>query len=126
MPLEIVQTSDPKIVEAHLTGKLVKEDYLRFVPAMEALIKEHGKLRLFVEMHDFRGWTGGAVWEDVKFDMKHFTDIERIAMVGETQWQHNMAVFCKPFTSAKVRYFDHSQLEEARRWVGEGVGVLTA
>jgi hypothetical protein len=28
-----------------------------------------------------------------------------------------MAVFCKPFTTAKVRYFDSAKLAEAREWV---------
>lgn len=119
MPLEIIQIGESNLVETHLTGKLAKEDYAHFVPTIEALIQQHGKLRLLVEMHDFHGWTGAAVWEDVKFDMKHFTDIERIAMVGETKWQHGMAIFCKPFTSAEVQYFDHLQMDEARRWVAE-------
>jgi len=34
------------------------------------------------------------------------SDIERIAMVGETKRQHGMSLFCKPFTAAKIRYFD--------------------
>jgi len=28
-----------------------------------------------------------------------------------------MAVFCRPFTSAKVRYFDRSAIDEARTWI---------
>jgi hypothetical protein len=30
-----------------------------------------------------------------------------------------MATFCKPFTTAKIKYFDHSQLDEARAWLAE-------
>jgi hypothetical protein len=60
-----------------------------------------------------------ALWEDIKFDVKHFSDIERIAMVGERKWQKGMATFCKPFTTAKVRYFERSDLEAAREWIGE-------
>ena len=44
-------------------------------------------------------------------------DIERIAMVGETAWQHWMATFCKPFTTAKVRYFDRTETPTAREWL---------
>lgn len=120
MPVEFVQTGNPKVVEAHLTGKLVKEDYAHLVPAIEALLKERGKINMLVEMHDFHGWSGGAFWEDLKFDMKHFSDLERVAMVGETKWQQGMAVFCKPFTAAKVRYFDHAHMDEARQWLADG------
>ena len=38
-------------------------------------------------------------------------------MVGEKAWQHGMSVFCKPFTKAKIRYFDLSQAAEAESWI---------
>ena len=81
---------------------------------MERLVKEHGRIRILVEMRDFHGWTAGALWQDIKFDAKHFKDIDRVAMVGETKWQHGMAVFCKPFTTASIRYFDHAAIDQAR------------
>jgi hypothetical protein len=28
-----------------------------------------------------------------------------------------MAVFCKPFTTAEVKYFGHDQLADARQWI---------
>jgi hypothetical protein len=40
-------------------------------------------------------------------------------MVGEKRWQHGMARFCKPFTTATIRYFDHSHADEARKWLGD-------
>jgi SpoIIAA-like len=106
-----------KLLEIQLTGKLAKEDYGHFVPVVERLVKEHGKIRLLVEMHDFHGWSAGALWEDIKFDAKHFRDIERIAIVGEKKWQHGMAAFCKPFTTAAIRYFDRAAIAQAREWL---------
>ena len=106
-----------KVLEIGLTGKLIEEDYQHFVPVVERLVHERGKVRLLVEMHDFHGWTAGALWQDIKFDATHFRAIERIAMVGETKWQHGMTVFCKPFTAAQVRYFDRSAIDQARAWL---------
>jgi hypothetical protein len=105
------------VLEIHASGKLTKEFYEQFVPAVEAQIKESGKLRILFVMKDFHGWTAGAMWEDIKFDVKHWSDIERLAIVGESKWQEGMAVFCRPFTKAKVKYFEHAQLEDARTWV---------
>lgn len=116
--LTLQEMNEGKLLEIHVTGKLAKQDYEHFVPTVEKLVKEHGKIRLLVDMHDFHGWTAGALWQDVKFDMRHFNHIERIAMVGEKKWQRGMSVFCKPFTAAKIRYFDHSSIEEARTWLG--------
>jgi hypothetical protein len=32
---------------------------------------------------NFKGWTLSAVWADLKFDITHYSDIERLAVVGE-------------------------------------------
>ncbi len=116
-PVALKETNGGKVLEVQLTGKLTTEAYEQFAPVVERLVKEHGKIRMLVEMHDFHGWTAGGLWEDIKFDAKHFRDIERVAMVGETKWQRGMALFCKPFTSAKIRYFERSQLAEANAWL---------
>lgn len=113
----LTEINGGRVVEVQLTGKLAKEDYEQFIPAVERLVKQHGKIRMLVEMHDFHGWTAGALWQDIKFDAKHFKDIERIAMVGETKWQHGMALLCKPFTAAEIRYFDAAALDPARAWL---------
>jgi hypothetical protein len=115
--LEFVSTG--KLLHVKVTGKLTKESYEIFTPAVDQQIQEHGKIRILFEMHDFHGWSVGAMWEDMKLDLKHWKDIERLAIVGESKWQKGMAVFCKPFTAAKIQYFDHSQLGEAQTWLAE-------
>ena len=115
--LRLEKNADHKIVIVSASGRLLKEDYEHFVPEVERLIKEMGKLRLLFEMRDFHGWDAGALWEDIKFDLKHFADVERLAMVGEKKWEEWMAKFCRPFTTAEIRYFDQSQAEEARSWI---------
>jgi hypothetical protein len=106
-----------RVLEVRVTGKLTKEAYQKFVPAVDAQIKEYGKLRILFLMQDFHGWTAGAMWEDLKFDLKHWKDIERLAIVGDKKWENGMAAFCKPFTKATIRYFDAAQIEEARQWL---------
>ena len=68
-------------------------------------------------MVDFHGWKRAALWDDIKFDVKHFSDIEHPALVGDRKWEKGMSVFCRPFTAAKIRYLDHTAIAEARTWV---------
>jgi hypothetical protein len=117
MSVDLHEEAGGKVLVVNLSGKLSKDDYAHFVPEVERLIKEKGKLRLLVRMHDFHGWTFGGLWEDIKFDFQHFADIERLALVGDRQWEAHMATFCKPFTRAKIRYFDEAQADEARAWI---------
>ena len=106
-----------KLMHVKVTGKLTKESYEVFAPVVDEQIQEHGKVRILFETHEFHGWSAGALWEDLKFDFKHWKDIERLAIVGESKWEAGMAVFCKPFTTAKIKYFDHSKLDEAKSWI---------
>lgn len=124
MSVEFHESLSGKMLVVKLSGKLDKDDYAKFVPHVEKLIQQHGKIRMLVELHDFHGWTAGGLWEDIKFDIRHFNDIERLAIIGEKRWEHGMAVFCKPFTTAEIRYFDVSEEGEARHWVGQDVEVL--
>jgi hypothetical protein len=124
MPVQFHEQADGKLLVVRISGKLTKEDYEHWVPELERLVRQHGKVRLLVQMHDFHGWTMGALWEDIKFDWKHFGDIERLALVGDRKWEAGMAVFCKPFTRAKIQYFDQSQFDEAVNWINEGIAHL--
>jgi hypothetical protein len=113
----ITELSGGRVLEVAVSGKLTPSDYEQFVPAFERLVKQHAKIRVLFEMKDFRGWEMAALWDDIKFDLKHFADIERLAMVGDKQWERGMAAFCRPFTSATVRYFNRGSIDEARRWL---------
>jgi len=77
-------------------------------------------------MREFHGWSLAALWEDIKFDLKHFKDIERLAMVGERKWEKWMATFCRPFTSSEIRYFDQSEADQAQQWICEGLSAAAS
>jgi hypothetical protein len=83
MPIQLDEENGGKIFVVHVSGKLAKADYEHFVPEFERIVRQHGKLQLLFDMTGFHGWEAGALWEDIKFDMKHFADIERLAMIGE-------------------------------------------
>jgi hypothetical protein len=117
MAAQLTESDSGNILEVMVSGKLTHDDYQHFVPAFERLVKQHGRIRVLFEMTDFHGWEAGALWDDLKFDAKHFSDIDRLAMVGDKRWEKGMAAFCRPFTTAKVRYFEHSQIADARQWL---------
>lgn len=121
MAIKLNETAGGKVLEVRATGKLDHADYLLFGPEFERRISEHGKIRVMFEMIDFHGWEPAAVWDDIKLDLKHFRHIERVAMVGDKKWERGMAAFCKPFTTAKVRYFDMRDADKARQWIEEGL-----
>lgn len=119
--IEPIRTGTPKLVGFRLGGTLNDADYKAFVPALEAAIAAAGPIRLLARFEDFHGWDLHAAWDDFRFGVQHYADIERVALVGDRAWEHWMARLCRPFTLAQVRYFDAGQLEAAWSWLREGL-----
>lgn len=117
--IEKLPTSSDKVLGFKLSGKLHDEDYNHFVPAIDEAVARQGKVRLLAQFHDFHGWDLKALWDDIKFSTTHCTQIERIAIVGEKSWEKWMAAVCKPFTMAKIKYFDAAQVDQAWAWLAE-------
>jgi SpoIIAA-like len=115
---QLPQSSD-KILGFKISGKLHDEDYKHFVPVIDAAVAKSGKIRMLAQFVDFHGWDLHALWDDIKFATKHCLDIERVALVGERKWEEWMAKVCKPFTMAKIRYFDAAQVDSAWAWLQE-------
>jgi hypothetical protein len=115
------ETEGGKVLNIRAVGKLIREDYEALIPRLEQLVQTLGIVRILFEMKDFQGWNAGAVWQDIRFDVRHFSGIERIALVGDRKWEKGMSIFCEPFTTAKVKYFDVNEVDKAKKWVKEGI-----
>lgn len=102
-----------------LSGKLHDADYKTFVPLIDAEIAKEGKANVLAQFHDFQGWDLAALWDDIQFSTTHCTKIKKIALVGEKSWEKWMAKVCKPFTMAKIEYFDVSEIDAAKAWLSQ-------
>lgn len=117
--IQLEKSSVGNIVTLKFRGKVSKADYEEFIPQLDYLMEKDNKLRLLIELHEFEGWTAGAMWEDTKFAARHFNDIERLAVVGDKHWENSMVTFLKPFTMAAAKYFDLQDIDRARQWIRE-------
>ena len=117
--IDVHPQSTEKVLAFTMSGKLHDEDYKKFVPLVDAAIAKGGKVRILAQFHDFHGWDAHALWDDIKFSTTHCLQVERIALVGDKTWEKWMAMVCKPFTMAKIRYFDSAEADAARSWLEE-------
>jgi hypothetical protein len=109
--------SEGNVLGIRLQGRVTEEDYREFLPEMETIIEEHGSIRLLLELKGIQGISPGALWEDLKFDVKHFRDYERLALVGDEQWEKSVATLSKPFVEGEVEFFPPEKLREAWVWI---------
>jgi hypothetical protein len=117
--IEILTGLPAHTVGFKMSGKLHDEDYKQFVPLLDAEIAREGKVNVLAQFHDFHGWDAKALWDDIKFSTTHCTKFRKIVLVGDKKWEKWMAAVCKPFTMAKIRYFEANQIESAKQWLAE-------
>ena len=103
-----------------VSGKLTKADYDAMAPKLENALKlRPGKRRLMILLEDFRGWDLRALWEELKFDVRHWNDFGRIAVVGQSRLQEWGTRLSKPLSGARMRYYDAEDRDMARAWLSE-------
>jgi hypothetical protein len=116
--IEQLASPSEQVLGFKLSGRLHDGDYQRFTPVIDAAAGT-GKVRLLAQFHDFKGWDAHALWDDITFATTHCTKFDKIALVGDRIWEQWMARVCKPFTMAKVQYFDAADIDKAWAWLQE-------
>jgi hypothetical protein len=106
------------VVGLEAVDDVEEEDYRDvLVPAVEAAITEHGKVRLvYVLGREFDEYEGEAVWEDLKLGARHPASFERIAVVTDAPWVAPAIKVFSVLFPGQSRAFPLADLEAAKRW----------
>lgn len=106
-------------------GQVTAADYENIiVPDVEAAFALNRKLRmLYVTAEDFTGFDPGAMWDDAKLGMRHFSGWERIALVTDVVWLRTAATAFSFAVPAEFRLFRGTELAEAMRWINEAAAI---
>ena len=107
------------VVAFKAVGKLTHDDYQRFLPLLEKILREEGKISLLMELENFHGWELEAAKDDYQFAKEHLSSFERIAIVGDRHWERWLTLMAKPFMDVEVRFFTQEELSSAWDWVRE-------
>jgi hypothetical protein len=101
-----------------------EEDYRNVVvPAVEAALAEHGKVRLvYVLGPEFDEYEEDAVWEDLKLGARHPASFERMAIVTDARWAGPAIKILSVLWPGRARAFPLTELEAAKRWAAEEAG----
>jgi hypothetical protein len=102
-------------------GQVTSADYESIiVPDVEAAFALNRKLRmLYVTAEDFTGFDPGAMWDDAKLGMRHFSGWERVALVTDVPWLRTAATAFGFAVPAKFRLFHGTELAAARQWLAQ-------
>src|SRR5262245_27142820 len=83
--IEPIDGAPEGVVAFRAVGEVHAEDYHEvLLPAVQAAIGEHGKVRLVFELGpEYEGYSAGAEWEDLKLGMGNLLSWERCAVVTD-------------------------------------------
>ncbi|MBY5957237.1 STAS/SEC14 domain-containing protein [Membranicola marinus] len=105
------------IIYLTVQQKLTNNDFDQIEQVVDSTIESFGKIRLYYEMKNYKGWTFQAFWRDLYMDLKYRNKVEKIAMIGEKIWEKWLSDAIKPFSGATVRFFAHPQKDQAKSWL---------
>ncbi len=115
--LQILEFTQGNVIATRATDKVTGEDYEKVKPMIHAITEKGQKIRWYFELQNEKGWNAEAILEDLKVDVKHASDYEKIAVVGEKKWQEMITKAFKPFTGAEVKFFEMAEKDKARSWI---------
>jgi hypothetical protein len=113
----IDRVGDDFFISMRVQGKLTHEDYARITPMLDAALNEvdHPKANVLLDATEFEGWELRAAWDDFKLGLKHGSDFNKIAIVGDKHWQQWAAKIGSWFISGDACYFN--DFAEALSWL---------
>ncbi|MEA3364942.1 MAG: STAS/SEC14 domain-containing protein [Candidatus Hydrogenedentes bacterium] len=115
-----IESLEGNTIRMKVVDKLTHEDYTNvLIPGLEQILQNHDKVRVLVDVTEFKGWNLAAAWDDVTFGMKHRNDFEKFAVVGGKGWMNWGTKLGAQFMSGEVKTFSAEEREQAWEWIRE-------
>ncbi|WP_102106773.1 STAS/SEC14 domain-containing protein [Oceaniglobus roseus] len=124
--IEVTPSPTEGTLEIRYSGTISEEDYTRaLIPALDAAMAEHPRLRLLVRMESgFGDFTLGALFEDSRFGLKHWRGFDRVAIVADPGGMTRAIRAFSVFFPCPVMVFPLAGEDDARRWLSESLGSI--
>lgn len=100
-----------------IEGELTHEDYEVMVPMIEnaMLGLKEPRIKAYIDITALEGWTLHAMWDDLTFGLAHGNQFEKIAVVGNKNWQEIASKVGSWFINGEIKSFNNS--DEALHWL---------
>lgn len=99
-------------------GKLTHEDYEIITPMIDAALDGFRKpqVSVLLDARNFEGWEARAAWDDFRLGLKYSRTFDKVAIVGNKNWQKNMARLAGWFVAGEAQFFESA--DDALAWLG--------
>ena len=119
MSARVVDVAE-NLVTIRVVGQLQHTELKEVQSAVGELIHDKNMIRVLVLAEDFEGWAKGGDWGDVSFQAQFDGHIEKMAIVGEQQWEDLTLLFtAKGVRRFPIEFFSPRDIRKAREWLAE-------
>jgi len=100
-------------------GKITGKEYEAIlIPAIEDKLKRNKKISLLYQLGGkFEGFDLSGLLDDAMVGMKHLFSWDKIALVSDDNMVNTTARFLTHIMPYKLKVFNGTELEEAKKWV---------
>jgi len=114
---DFLDLPDPNLVGITLSDTLTEDDYEAFTSALEDQFAAHITTRLLLVMEDVDDWAPEEPWEDLAFDVRHLSDVDKVAIVSDDPWERWLEKTEALFPMSTIQTYDAADQEEALDWI---------
>ena len=113
--IETMERSTDQILGYTVSGNVTKADYQTLVPAVSAAVDAHGSVSVLFDLTGFH-WEKVSAWgDDLNFGKQFHDKIDRMAIVGDTKWEHHLTKLAQPYFARVAKFFDTD--DDAWSWL---------
>jgi len=116
---ERMADSSGNIVGYKAIGTLTASDYKKLEPEVRTLVEKQGHIRMLFDMSEFK-WEKAEAWiSDLKFGSEFHDKIDKMAIVGDKNWEKWMTHLAKHLYAHDAKFFKSAETDKAWSWLKE-------
>jgi hypothetical protein len=98
-------------------GELDAEDYRSvLLPAIDRTVADDRYIRMVFVFEEWKGVSGGGMWEDLKMGVEHLGRWKRFALVTDLDWMVHVAHVFGWMTPGEMKRFALADRDAAVAW----------
>lgn len=113
-----IEQGKTNVIEITVDGKFQSTDFDQLTETLDKLTKKYDSIKIFIHSTNFEGWN------DLTAMQKHFcvvqsyhSKVEKVAVIIGPWWQNVMVGFANILIHPKVKVFEESEIDDARKWL---------
>jgi hypothetical protein len=116
--IDFIDMEAENVVGMKVDGKIEDQEFDAVVALFEKKMQHNDRVRLYIEMESFKGFSPKTFLKDLKFGLENWDRFDKEAVVTEQKWVQKLAdIGGKVFSNIEVKAFSFDEREQAKVWI---------